>query len=150
MSVDRGNGAVSQQTGEIAGLLDGHVAIPQIRLLIGAVVRVVVERAAAETVEVLVAASQWTVRRQRTQVPLTDEGRRITRLPEQRGEGRMLGRQPDVTRRRWQRLLETDAQPVLVAAGDQSNACRGADRRIRIRLQQAHAVGRETIDVRRA
>ena len=56
----------------------------------------------------------------------------------------------DARRRHVQRLLEADAQPVLISASDQGDACRGAHRRIRVRLKEPGAVGREAIDVRRA
>ena len=81
-------------------------------------------------------------------MPLPDERRAVAGLLQQRRQGGMLRRQTDIAA--GQRLLQPDRQPVLVAAGDQRGARRRTDRGVGVRLQEAHALGRQAIDVRRA
>src|SRR5438552_18548584 len=92
--------------------------VPQILLLIGAAVRVVVDGAAAEAVEMIVPALLRTERRQLAKVPLADERRPVTGLLQQRRNRRLLRREADDAVGR-ERFLEADAVPVLIAAGDQ-------------------------------
>ena len=142
-------GARAQKVREVPRLLDRHVVVPEIGLLIGARVRVVVDGAAAEPVEMVVAAQKRTEFRQAAEMPFADEGRAIASFPEKRRQRWLLGRQSDDSRG-GQRLLQTDREAVLISAGDQRDAGGRADRRIGVRLQKTHAGRGETIDVRRS
>src|SRR5213078_2735675 len=96
----------------------------------GRLVREVVDAAAAEAPEMVVAALQGAVVGQRAEMPLADEGRAIARFAQQRGESRMVRRQAGLAGLARDRLFETDGQAVLIAAGDERGARRGADGRV--------------------
>ncbi len=129
--------------------MDRDVSVPEIVLLRSVCVRVVVERPHPESIEMVVAALQRTVFRQRAQMPLADERRAVAGPLQQRRQCGMFRRQADRRVRRGQRLLESKRQPVLIPARDQRQPRRRADRGVRIRLQKAHAVAGDAIDVRR-
>ena len=59
----------------------------------------------------------------------------------------MLGRQTDVPA--GQRLFQPERQTILVTAGDERRARCRTDRRVGVRLQKAHAVRSDAVDVRR-
>jgi hypothetical protein len=63
----------------------------------------------------------------------------------------MLGRQSDRAERgaERERFLESDPQPVLVAAGDEAHARRRADGGVRVGLDEPDAARREAVDVGR-
>ena len=82
-------------------------------------------------------------------MPFADERRPVPDPLEQRGQGGMFGRQADSRVGRCQRLFQPQREPVLIAARDQRQARRGADRGVRVRLQKTDAVGGDAIDVRR-
>src|SRR3954465_433932 len=107
-----------------------HVVVPEIVLLRGAGVCVGVTAAAAEAVEVIVAALQRTESRQRAQVPLPDERRAIAGLPQPRRERGMLRRQTDVPAS--QRLFQPEWQSILVAAGGEREAGGRTDGGVRV------------------
>src|SRR5215472_7068820 len=87
--------------------------------------REVVHGAAAESEEMIVAALQRTELGQNPQMPLADQRRAVTGFLQERGQGGMLGRQANLRISR-QRLLQANAQPILVTACDQCHACGGA------------------------
>src|SRR5437660_8052824 len=126
--------------------MDGDVIIPEI-FPAPRGVRIIVHRAATKSVEVLIAALQRTELRQLAEVPFADQRSAVASLLQQGWQGRMFGRETD-TRISRQRLLETDAQAILVTAGDQPDACCGADGGVRIGLKKAHSFGGNVIDVR--
>ena len=146
--LDRVDGPVAEQVGHIAGLPDGDIAVPQVGFVAGVAVRVVVERTGAEAPEVLVAALQRSERRQHAQVPFADQRRGITGVAQQRRQGGMFGRQSDIGLA-GERFLEPQGQAVLVAAGDQREACRGTDCRVGVGLGEAHAAFGDAVDVGR-
>ena len=112
--------------------------------------REVIDRAAAETIEIVVAALQRTEIGQPPQMPFADQRGLVTGLLQERRQGRMLRRQTDLARHtRAQRLFEPDGQPVLVTPGNQRDAGGGADRGIGIGLREAHTLGGDAIDVGR-
>ena len=88
--------AASHQVGEITQVLDGNIVIPQIIPMICTSMHVVVERAAPKAIKMIVAAFQRTEPWQDSQVPLSDQRGAISRLLEQRWQGGVAGRQPDV------------------------------------------------------
>src|SRR5262245_13467504 len=98
--------------------MDLDVMVPQIVLLTGVDVRVIVHRAAAEAKEMIIPALERTEFRQCAQMPLADQASAVPNLLQQRRQSRMLGRQADLGVAR-QRLLEPQTEPILIAAGDQ-------------------------------
>src|SRR5205814_10503108 len=126
----------------------GNVAVPEIRLRIRAGMRVVVDGAAAEAEEMVVAALQRSELREVAEMPFADERRAVADLSQQRGQRRMFRWKTDVGNAGAKRLLEADTQPVLIAAGDQADARCRADRGIRVGLQESHAIRSKPIDVR--
>ena len=110
----------------------------------------IVGSAAENAEEMVVAALDRAEVRQEAEMPLADQRGAIARLPEQRRQRGMARRQADIPgRRRIDRLLEPDRQPVLIAAGDQRRARRRADGRIGVGLGEPHPFQREAVDVRR-
>ena len=71
------DGAVAEELRQVAHLVHQHVVVPQIFVGPAGRVPVVVEAAAAEAVEVVVAALERAEVRQRAQVPLADERRAV-------------------------------------------------------------------------
>src|SRR5207244_8594047 len=116
---DHADRAIPEQRRQITRLPHGNIAVPEIRLLTARVVRVVIDGAASEAEEVVVAALQWTELRQVAEMPFPDERRPVAGFPQQRWQRRMLRRQADIRRGVGQRLLEADTQPVLIAPCDQ-------------------------------
>src|SRR5882762_11154737 len=81
-------------------------------------------------------------------MPFADECRAVARFPEQRGQGRVAGRQTDAFRRRCiDRFLEAHRKPHLIASGNQPRACRRATRGIRISLRELQSLDCQTVDV---
>src|SRR4051812_47194695 len=80
-------------------------------------VRVVVDGAAPESPEVLVAAFQGTVFGKASEMPLADQGGLVAGRAQQGRESRKLGRYPDVAP--GDRFLEPGGQAILVPAGDE-------------------------------
>jgi hypothetical protein len=153
VSFDHIDGAGAQQIGQVAGPADFDVALPQI-IGVGhrraGFVREVIDRAAAETIEIVVAALQRTEIGQPPQMPFADQRGLVAGLLQERRQGRMVRRQTDLARHaRAQRLFEPDRQPVLVTPGNQRDAGGGADCRIGIGLGEAHALGGDAIDIGR-
>jgi hypothetical protein len=153
IGVDDIDRAVAQQIGQIAVLADLDVVIPQI-LGVGrgrpVFVGVIVERTAAEAIEVIVAGLQRAEIGERPQMPLADQCRPIAGFFQQGRQGRMIRRQTDFPRHAaGQRLFEPDRQPVLVTPGHQGDARGGAYGRIGIGLHEADPLGRDAVDVGR-
>jgi len=146
--VDHLDGAAAQQIGQIAHLLDRDVVLPQIRG-VGrgrpGLVRVVVERAAAKAIKMVIATLQRAEIGQGAQMPLADQGRLVAGPLQERRQGRVRGWQADLPRREG--LFQADRQPVLVPPGDQRHAGGGADRGIGVGLQETQAVGRKAVDI---
>jgi len=83
------------------------------------------------------------------EMPLADQRCVVAVLLQQRGDGRVLGRQPDVRRRRApQRLFETDGKTLRIPAGDVGAAGRRADRRGSVRAREHDAFFGEGIERR--
>jgi hypothetical protein len=113
-------------------------------------VREVIDRAAAETIEIVVIALQRTEIGQPSQMPFANQRGLVTGLFQERRQGRMVRRQTKPARPTGaQRLFEPDGHPVLVTPGNQRNAGGGADCGIRIGLCEAHALGGDAIDIGR-
>ena len=87
--------AVAEQVGRVAFRRDLLVLLPEIRGAAPAGVPVVVDRAAAIAVEVVVAALMRAEIRQTAQMPLADQRRAVPGLLQQRWQGGMIGRQAD-------------------------------------------------------
>src|SRR6185436_21044602 len=68
-SLERLHGLVGQQVGQVSGLLDARVSIPEVRLAVVSM-REVIDRGAANAPELFVAALQRTVVRQLSEMPL--------------------------------------------------------------------------------
>jgi hypothetical protein len=150
---DQIHGAGAQQVGQVAGSADFDVVLPQI-IGVGhrrtGFVREVIDRTAAETIEIVVSALQRTEIGQPPQMPFADQRGLVTGLLQERRQGRMARRQTDLARRpRAQRLFEPDRQPVLVTPSDQRDSGSGADRGIGISLREAHALGGDAVDIGR-
>ena len=62
----------------------GDIVVPEIVSVIGALMRIVIDRATAEAVEMIIAALQWTEFRQTAEVPFADQRRAVSGLPQQR------------------------------------------------------------------
>src|SRR5262249_6744112 len=86
--------------------------------------RKIVQRAAAESIEMIVAALQRAKPGESAQMPLADQSRAVTGFLQERRQGGMFGRQTNLRISR-QRLFQAQAQPILVTARDQCHA-RGA------------------------
>ena len=116
--------------------------------MVRAGMHVIVECAATEAVEMVVAAFQGAELGKNAEVPLSDESCTVASLAKQRWQGRMFRRQADfgITR---QRLFQPYSQAVLVAAGDQSCARGGTNRRVGIGFEEAHARRGDAVDIRR-
>src|SRR5262249_52881894 len=112
VAVDNRDGAITQQVGQIAVLLDLDVAIPTI-VSVGRrraeLVVVVIERTATKSIEVIVTALQGAEVGQTSEVPLADQRRPVAGFPKQRRHGRVLWRQADLTRLgTYDRLFKPD------------------------------------------
>jgi hypothetical protein len=110
-------GPIRQQLGKIAGMVDLDVPVPEVFFLRPSDVGVVVDGAAAESVEGFVAALQGSEPGQSTEMPLAHERRAVTRRAQQRGQRGMV---------RWQartrideRLVQTHLEAILVSARHQ-------------------------------
>src|SRR5262249_41968884 len=136
VAVDRVDRAGAEQLGHISDLMNLHVLIPEVMLLTRVAVRVVVDGAAAEAEEMVVSALERPELRQETEVPLADERRAVPGGAQQRRQGRVLGRETYV-RVAGERLLEPEAQPILIAAGDQREPRCRAHRGVGVALGQA-------------
>ena len=146
ISIDDVHGAAAEHIRQISHLMHLDIVVPQIVFLVG--VRVVVDSAAAESVEMIVSALQRAEFRKQAQMPFSNQRGAVAGFLQQRRQGGMVGRQADIASR--QRLLQPDRQPVLVAAGDQRGARCRTDRGVGVGLQKPHALRRQSIDVRRA
>ncbi len=142
-AVDQADGVLADQVGEIARLGRAAVVVPEVGRLLG--VLEVVEAAAVEAPEVIIAALQRPELRRRAQVPLADQPRLVAGLLEQRGQGGMFGRQAHGAQA--QGLFQPHRQTVLVAAGDQPRAGGRADRGIGIGLHEPEPLLGQAIDV---
>ena len=112
--------------------------------------REVIDRAAAETIEIVVTALQRAEIGQPPQMPFADQSGLVTGPFQERRQGRMGRRQTDLARHtRAQRLLEPDLRSVLVTPGNQRDAGGGADRGIGVGLRKAHALGGDAVDIGR-
>src|SRR5579859_6772129 len=81
------NGAATEQIGQVAHLVNLHVVIPQVVAVIRAGVHVVVERATAESVKMVIATLQRTELRQYTEMPLANQSRALSDFLQQRRQG---------------------------------------------------------------
>src|SRR3954453_813790 len=79
VSVDDLDGARAEHLGEVAVLVDGDIVVPEV-VSIAVLVRVVVDGAAAETIEMIVAALERTEVRQQAEMPLADKGGAVAGL----------------------------------------------------------------------
>ena len=108
---------IPQQFGQISGLMNGHVAIPEIigrGVCRSGLVREVIERASAKTPEVIVAALERAVVGQPAQMPLADEHGLVACSLQQGGKGRVLAGQTDIAlpAARRERFFQTDRKAV--------------------------------------
>lgn len=85
--------------------------------------------------------------RQPAAVPLADQGRRVTGLLEQRGQGRVVRVQP--LRPVRDRLREPALRTARIAPGVQAEPGRRAGRRPRVGVREAHALPGQPVQVRR-
>src|SRR5262249_61991244 len=97
-----------------------------------------IDRAAAEAEQRVVAARERPELRQEAEVPFADQRGAVAGRAQQRRQGRMLRRQPDVAIA-GERLLEPEAQAILGAAGDQREEGWRKDRGIGVTLGLARA-----------
>ena len=111
--------------------------------------REVIEGAAAESPEVIVAALERAEVGQIAEVPFAEQGGAVAGFLEERGQRGMLGRQAQSGVAGAQRLVEADGQAVLIAAGDQRGPRGRAHGRVGVGLQELHALGGEAVDVGR-
>src|SRR5262245_40754102 len=81
-------------------------------------------------------------------MPFPNERGAVAGFPEQRWQRRLRRRQTG-NAGGSERFLETDGKPILIATGDERDTRRRADGGICVGLKKPHAVGGETIDVRR-
>ena len=126
---------VCQQVGEIASSFDRRDVFPQavtaerskprsIRGLMGEVVGCATEDAEELVVAMLVGSEL----RSPSKMPFADQGCVVAVLPDERGDRRVAGRQPDVGRASSrQGLLQPDVQPLRVASGEKRTSRRRAD-----------------------
>ena len=153
VAIDFGHGAVAEQVREIANLVNLDIAIPEIIRVAArwtVFVREVIQRAATESVEAVIAAFQRPEIRQPAEVPFSDQRRAVAGGFEKRRQSRMVRWYADVAvAAAGQGLFQTDRKTVLIAPGDQGRAGGGAHRRVRIGLKQAHAAGGDAVDIRR-
>ena len=142
-------GALRQQVGQIAAVLDFALAFEQVRHAVGAAVAEVVDAARHRSVEHVVARAQRAEMRRIAQVPLADQCRAPARLLQQRRHAGMLWRQAQhgtVARTAADGLVGRAAQAILVAPGHQREARGRAHGRVRIALREPQALGREPVD----
>src|SRR6266566_8110448 len=128
--------------------MDLDVLVPQIMALKRVDVREIIHRGSPKSKKVVITALERTEFRQRAQMPLADQAGAVARLPQQRWQSRMLGRQADLGVAR-QRLLEAQAEPILIAASDQCETRGGADGGIGVTLEEAHASRGDAVDIGR-
>src|SRR5262249_50736013 len=149
VTLDRLHGALAKKVGHVADAIDWHLLLVKWNRRLAAVIEIV-GRASEDAKEVVVAALERAEVGQETKVPLTDERGAVAGLLEDRRQGRMARRQADARRRRViERLLESEWQAHLVAAGDQRGAGRRAIGRIGIGLRVAQSLEREAVDIGR-
>src|SRR5690606_29896858 len=144
------DGFVAEELGEVAGLLNLRIAVPEAVAggFVGQIEAVlkVVDAAFAEAPEMVVAALEGAVIGEMAEVPLAHQGCSITGGAEDGGEGGGGGRQADGGLVGGQGFGEADGEPVLVAAGDEGGAGGGADGGVRVALQEAGAGGGDAVD----
>ena len=155
VAVDRLDRAVAEQVRHVAVAVDRHFLFVEL-VGLGAAARVigpvieVVGGAAEDAEEVVVAALDRAEIRQEAEMPLADQRRAVAGGAQQRRQGRMTWRQADgLGRRRVDRLLEADGQPILIAPGDQRRPRRRTDGRVGVGLGEFQPLEREPVDVRR-
>jgi hypothetical protein len=146
VAVDELHRVVAEQIGEIAVLARGHAVGPQIGIVVE-----IIRGASADAVEMVVAALERAVFRQRSQMPFAHQHRRVTRPPKLRGQRRQPRWEPHhhSVVASGQGFFEADGQAVLIAARDDGRARGRAYGRVGIGLQEAHAARRDPVDVRR-
>ena len=146
-SLERADRMVAQQVGQIARLMQRRVAIPQVGMIRHGVGEII-DRAAAEPPEMLISAFERSEARQGPEMPLADEPGFIAGVAQERRKSGVRRRDPDIAAR--DRLLETDREAILVAAGDQRRARRRTNRAVGIGLSEPQSFGGQAIDVRRS
>src|SRR5262245_19217928 len=109
----------------------------------------VVDAPAERAEELLVAALERAEVRRIAEVPLAGQRGGVAGVPEERRQGGVAGRQPEVgavARRAGDGLLGGAAQAVLIPAGDQGEAGRRAHRRVRVAVGEAQALGGHPVE----
>src|SRR6266568_5073958 len=102
----------------------------------------------ANPVKVVISALQRAVFWQLAQMPFAYERGAVACLLQQRRQGGSVRRQTYFAL--GQRLVQTDREPILVAAGDEGSAGCRTNRGIGISLQEAHTFCSQVIDIRSA
>src|SRR5437762_14191641 len=82
-------------------------------------VREVIQPAAAKAEEVVVATLERAEIRQPTEMPLTEQGRAVSGLLQQRRQSRMFWREPQLSLCATERFVQANGKTILVAAGNQ-------------------------------
>jgi hypothetical protein len=148
VAVDDADGTVTEECCEVSGFMYEHVFVPKIFVESSCRVVEVIDRADAESIEVVIAAFERTEIRQRAEVPLADERRSVTCFSEQRRQRRMVGWEADGIdaldapgARRGNRFFQANAKPILIASGDERGARCRTDCGIGVALSEADAAG---------
>src|SRR5262245_12551634 len=155
VAVDDADGAVTEECCEVSGFMYQHVFVPEIFVESSGRVVEVIDRADAESIEMVIATFERTEIRQRAEVPLADERRSVTCFSEQRRQRRMLGWEADGIdaldspgSRCSNRFFQANAKPVLIASSDERGARCRTDCGIGVALSEADAAGGDVVDVR--
>ncbi len=107
----------------------------------------IIDAAAADAPELVIAAQQGAKPGQPAHVPLADKAGVVTGLAQQRRHGRVRGFEAQFAIA--ERFFQPHAHAVLIAPGDQADACGRTDSRVGIAMQELHALRREAIEHRR-
>src|SRR5262245_30514437 len=72
--------ALAEQARRIADIVADAVVVPEIMFTVGASMREIIDRAAAEAIEMIIAAFQRAEFGQRSEMPFTDQRRAVARF----------------------------------------------------------------------
>ena len=147
-----GFGAVGKEVGEVAGLVDKGVALPEVKRAVSGgagSVGEVVDPAHAVAKELVIAALEGAGAGESAEVPLADEAGVIPGGSEQGGESGMGRRNSDDGGAGGDGLLEADREAVLIAAGEEGGARGGTDAAVGVGLGETDALGGEPVEVGR-
>ncbi len=142
-------GAVRDHPGEVADLLHRGVVLPQVGHAEGADVFEVVDGTVEASEESLVSGLHRAVPGEPSAVPLAEHGGVVAGVDEQRRERGVIVGNAHSVGTRPQRLLDPGGDAPGIAARVQADAGGRTPGRTGVGVGEAHALGREAIEIRR-